>query len=107
MHDMFLVSMLLVNSSQSPLQKISDSDKNLATFLTTRIIDVWNLPSVYVAFKGMSDLDNGPNKPTATIIGECSASQFDGALISTWFRPRIFQDVTKIWPNFSQHIIDV
>ena len=34
------------------------------------IIDVWHLPSVCVACKWLSDLGNGPNKPTATIIGE-------------------------------------
>ena len=39
--------------------------------------------------KGFSDLGNGPNQPTATIIGEYSASYLDGALISTWFRVRI------------------
>ena len=68
--------------------RISDSDKNLATFLTTHIIDVWNHPSVYVACKGLSDLGNGPNKPTATIIGEYSASLQDGALILSLVRAR-------------------
>ena len=49
------------------------------------IIDVWQDPSVYVACEGLSDLGNGPNKPTATIIGECSTSCHDGALIySGW-----------------------
>ena len=43
----------------------------------------------------MSDLGNGPNKPTATIIGEYSAPYHDGALISTRFRAK-FQDLTKI-----------
>ena len=38
-------------------------------------------PSVYVACEGLSDLGNGPNKPTATIIGECSTSCHDGALL--------------------------
>ena len=47
------------------------------------MIDVWHLPSVYVACKGLSDLGNGPNKPTATIIGGYSASLQDGALILT------------------------
>ena len=53
------------------------------------IIDVWHLPSVYVACKGLSDLGNGPNKPTATIIGECSASLQDAALVFTLVRARI------------------
>ena len=47
------------------------------------IIDVWHLPSVYVACKGLSDLGNGPNKPTATIIGEYSASSHLEALVFT------------------------
>ena len=38
---------------------------------------------MYVACKGMSDLGNGPNKPTATIIGEYSASLQDAALVFT------------------------
>ena len=42
--------------------RISDSDKNLATFFDHYIIDVWHVPSVYVACKGLSDLGNGPNK---------------------------------------------
>ena len=50
----------------------------------------WHLPSVYVACKGLSDLGNGPNKPTATIIGEYSASlQDDAALVFTLVRARI------------------
>ena len=36
---------------------------------------------MYAACKGLSDLGNGPNQPTATIIGEYSASLHDGALI--------------------------
>ena len=32
---------------------------------------------VYVACEGLSDLGNGPNKPTSTIIGEYSASLQD------------------------------
>ena len=46
-------------------------------------------PSVYAACKGLSDLGNGPNKPTATIIGECSASLQDAALVFTLVRARI------------------
>ena len=53
------------------------------------IIDVWHLPSVYVACEGLSDLGNGPNKPTATIIAEFSASLQDGALVFTLVRARI------------------
>ena len=50
---------------------------------------------MYDACEGLSDLGNGPNKPTATIIGEYSASYHDGALTSTWFRARIAEDLTK------------
>ena len=42
-----------------------------------------------VACKGLSDLGNGPNKPTATIIGECSASLQDAALVFTLVGVRI------------------
>ena len=67
----------------------SGSDKNLATSLATHIIDVQHhVPSVYVACKGLSDLGNGPNKPTATIIGEYSASLQDAALIFSLVRAR-------------------
>ena len=38
---------------------------------------------MYVACKGLSDLGNGPNKPTATIIGEYSASSHLDALVFT------------------------
>ena len=44
---------------------------------------------MYVACEGMSDLGNGPNKPTATIIGECSDSLQDAALVFTLVRARI------------------
>ena len=44
---------------------------------------------MYVACKGLSDLGNGPNKPTATIIGEYSASLRDAALVFTLVRARI------------------
>ena len=53
------------------------------------IIDVWHVPSVYVACEGLSDLGHGPNQPTATIIGEYSASLHHGALIFTLVRVRI------------------
>ena len=38
---------------------------------------------MYVAFEGLSDLGNGPNQPSPTIIGEYSASYYDDVLIST------------------------
>ena len=44
---------------------------------------------VCVACKGLSDLGNGPNKPTATIIGEFSASLQDAALVFTLVGVRI------------------
>ena len=47
---------------------------------------------MHVACEGLSDLGNGPNKPTATIIGEYSASLQDAALILSLVRVRIFQD---------------
>ena len=53
------------------------------------IIDVWHVHFGYATCNGLSALGNGPNKPTATIIGEYSASYCDGALISTWFSARI------------------
>ena len=34
------------------------------------IIDVWHVPTLHYACKVLSDLGNGPNKPTVTIIGE-------------------------------------
>ena len=44
---------------------------------------------MYDAYEGLSDLGHGPNKPTATIIGEYSASLQDGALILSLVRARI------------------
>ena len=38
---------------------------------------------MYVACEGLSDLSHGSNKPTATIIGEYSASLQDAALVFT------------------------
>ena len=61
--------------------RISDSDKNLRLHFSHYITDVWHLPSVYVACEGLSDLGNGPNKPTATNIGEYSASNYHSAMI--------------------------
>src|SRR5210317_164714 len=53
------------------------------------IIDVWHLPSVYVACKGLSDLGNGPNRHTATIIGKNSALCHHDAQEFTLVRARI------------------
>ena len=47
---------------------------------------------MYVACEGgLSELGNGPNKPTATIICEYSTSYHDGAQTSTWFRACILE----------------
>ena len=65
-------------------------------------------PSVYVACKGLSDLGNGPNKPTATIIGcEYSASLQGGALILSLVRARNSGSDKNLVPHLWQHIIDV
>ena len=69
--------------------RISESDTKIWLHFWQHIIDVWHLPSVYVACKGLSDLGNGPNKPTATIIGEYSASSQDAGLVLTLVRARI------------------
>jgi len=61
--------------------RFSESAKNVTIEFLRHIIDVWHVPSVYVACRGLSDLGNGPNKPTATTIGEYSASWHHGALI--------------------------
>ena len=57
----------------------------------------------------MKDLGNGPNKPTATTIGEYSASWHHGALIFILWHRRDFQILTKtkIWPDFKRYITDV
>ena len=44
---------------------------------------------MYVACKGLSDLGDGSNKPTVTIIGEYSALLQDAALVLTLVRARI------------------
>ena len=44
---------------------------------------------MYVACKGLSDLGNEPNKPTATIFGEYSTSLQDAALVFALVRVRI------------------
>ena len=64
------------------------------------IIDVWHLPSVYVACKGLSDLGHGPNKATATIIGEHSVSLQDAALVFTLVRARISDSSDKNLATF-------
>ena len=43
----------------------------------------------YYTCEGLSDLANGPNQPSATLIGEYSASYHHGALIPTWSRATI------------------
>ena len=58
-------------------------------FYHTYIIDVWHVPGVYIACEGLSDLVHGPNQPTATIIGEYSASYYHGTLILTLAIARI------------------
>ena len=62
--------------------------KSGLTFLP-HIIDVWHVPSVYVACEGLSDLGHGPNQPTATIIGWYSASYHHGTVILTLVVARI------------------
>ena len=55
---------------------------------------------MYVACKGLSDLGNGPNKPTATIIGEYSASLQDAALVFNVVRARISDPADKNLATF-------
>ena len=56
-------------------------------YVTTNKLQTIRLQcSVYVTCKGLSDLGNRPNKPTATIIGEYSASYHHGALTFTLIR---------------------
>ena len=43
---------------------------------------------MYAACQGLSDLGNGPNQPTATIMGEDSASLQHAALILSLVRAR-------------------
>ena len=50
---------------------------------------------MYDACEGLSDLGHGPNQPTATIIGEYSASYDDGALILTLTNEQIDPLVQK------------
>ena len=63
--------------------------------------------SVHVACKGLSDLGNGSNKPTATIIGEYSASIQDGALILSLVRARNSLSDQNLATSLATHIIDV
>jgi len=53
------------------------------------IIDVWHVPMSYYTCEGLSDLAHGPNQPSATIIGEYSASYHHGALVFTLARASI------------------
>ena len=65
------------------------------------IIDVWHVPSVYVACEGLSDLGHGPNQPTATIIGGYSA--YHTIIVHQyllWSRRELILLQTKILPNF-------
>ena len=68
---------------------ISGLSKTIWLDFWQHIIDVWHVSGVYAACKGWSDLGSGPNKPTATIIGEYSALYHDGALIFTLVRATI------------------
>ena len=68
--------------------QIDHSDQNHAS-LFDYIIHVWHVPSVYVACEGLSDLGHGRNQPTATIIGQYSASCHHGTLILTQVVARI------------------
>ena len=85
---------------------ISRTYKSGLTFLP-HIIDVWHVPSVYVACEGLSDLVHGQNKPTATTIGEYSViipswytDTYSGQGANSSFRPK---SCLTFWP----HIIDV
>ena len=62
-----------------------------------------HVPSVYVACEGLSDLGIGPNKPTATIIGEYSASLQDGALILSLVRARISGSAKNLATSLATH----
>ena len=64
------------------------------------------LVSTYVACKGFSDLlcnMDPTNKPTATIIGEYSASYHDGALIFTLVRVRISESDKNLATILATH----
>ena len=64
---------------------------------------------MYVACncQGMSDLANGPNKPTVAIIGECSASLQGAALILSLVRARKSGSDKSLASIFGNNIIDV
>ena len=55
---------------------------------------------MYVACEGLSDLGNGPNKSTATIIGEYSASLQDAALVLFTLDIARFSDSDKNLATF-------
>ena len=74
--------------------------KILPNFLTTHH---WCLACSLVCIllvKELSDLGNGPNQPTATIIGEYSASYHHGTLRYSLWSLSEFILLTKILPNF-------
>ena len=54
----------------------------------------------YTTCEGLLDLGNEPNKPTATIIGEYSASLQDAALVFTLVRARISDSDKKNLATF-------
>src|SRR6056300_1133936 len=54
----------------------------------------------YYTCEGLSDLGNGPNQPSATIIGEYSASYHYGALIFTLVRARISGSVIYLTSDY-------
>ena len=87
-------------SGQGANWSLSFRPKSCLTFWP-HIIDVRHDPSVYIACEGLPELGHGHNQPTATIIGEYSASYHNG---NHWYlllwsgRELILQ--TKILPNF-------
>ena len=95
MQDAALVLTLLVRAREFQILT-----KILLVHFWQHISDVWHLPSVYVACKGLSDLGNGPNKPTVTIIGEFSASLQGAALVFTLVRARISDSDKKNLATF-------
>ena len=85
-----------------PVRELHDLTKILPNF-SQHIIDVWHVHSGYVTCKGLPDLGNGPNKPTATIIGKYSASLQDAALVFTLVRARISDSDNNSATLFTTH----
>ena len=83
--------------------RISGSDKNLATSLATHHCCMTGSYSVYVAYEGMSDLGNEPNKPSATTNGECSASLQGGALILSLVRAKNSGSAKNLATSLATH----